>query len=618
MAKINKIKVDGTDYDIEDENAVHSESDPTVPNYVKSISENDIENWNGKADASDVEEMKEKLDKQIKLSMLNRNAGLQETKIGTDLTFDDTAECQIVTALSGNHSQNSTTGKNLFGRLEDGTYTIYGVTAVVKDGIVTLNGTSTGEGTYIFKQVDENLNGTYTLSINSSGSISGGNIAIVVNNNGNYVMTRNQTANSVTATLTNQVVTSYELYMNNGLTFTNFVIKPQLELNSSATDYEPYTGGIATPNPDYPQEIKCVTGEQEISICNKNLAYTGWAEDFVNRVNDTSKAKILTYDNKNCLYYTASAGYNDYDNKYMFKTNWKENTQYSISFDLKASLANTGNIAIYYTDGTYKSFTAQNTIPANTWKNIGMVSETNKTIKYIAGFYNDGNCYIDLDSFMVEEGTTQTNYVEHQSQTYPLSLGTMEFLDDDEIRRDENGNYYKYAKWAKVIFDGSENWQYHKNLNNNNTFHLYFRGSLPIVNNKQLCNIGTYWTSNWNYGRNNTFQMSKEGQANQMVYTSNNFESANEFKNYLQEKYEDGEPMYVCYELETPETTIITDSTLISQLDDIYYATSYNGQTNISQEYDEKPFKLTMNVVKDLNKVISNITNAVIEIGGDI
>ena len=34
-------------------------------------------------------------------------------------------------------------------------------------------------------------------------------------------------------------------------------------------DYEPYTNG-ASPNPDYPQDIQIVTGENTITISNKD------------------------------------------------------------------------------------------------------------------------------------------------------------------------------------------------------------------------------------------------------------------------------------------------------------------------------------------------------------
>lgn len=45
----------------------------------------------------------------------------------------------------------------------------------------------------------------------------------------------------------------------------------QLEEGSTATSYEPYVGGTASPNPDYPQEITNVTGDVEVKVQNKNL-----------------------------------------------------------------------------------------------------------------------------------------------------------------------------------------------------------------------------------------------------------------------------------------------------------------------------------------------------------
>lgn len=42
--------------------------------------------------------------------------------------------------------------------------------------------------------------------------------------------------------------------------------KMQLEIGSTATTFEPYVGGTASPNPDYPQAVKTVTGENTLTI----------------------------------------------------------------------------------------------------------------------------------------------------------------------------------------------------------------------------------------------------------------------------------------------------------------------------------------------------------------
>lgn len=51
-----------------------------------------------------------------------------------------------------------------------------------------------------------------------------------------------------------------------------------------------------------------------------------------------------------------------------------------------------------------------------------MISTANKTIKYLRTLWSSGNCYIDLDTFQIEEGATATTYESYQGQTYPINL----------------------------------------------------------------------------------------------------------------------------------------------------------------------------------------------------
>lgn len=51
---------------------------------------------------------------------------------------------------------------------------------------------------------------------------------------------------------------------------TTAVDKFQVEIGETATSYEPYTGGIPSPNPDYPQEIKAVVNPKVV-VRGKNL-----------------------------------------------------------------------------------------------------------------------------------------------------------------------------------------------------------------------------------------------------------------------------------------------------------------------------------------------------------
>lgn len=57
-----------------------------------------------------------------------------------------------------------------------------------------------------------------------------------------------------------------------GQTANNLLFKPMITTDLTATydDFEPYTGGIPSPNPSYPQEIKSVVNPT-VKVCGKNL-----------------------------------------------------------------------------------------------------------------------------------------------------------------------------------------------------------------------------------------------------------------------------------------------------------------------------------------------------------
>ena len=49
--------------------------------------------------------------------------------------------------------------------------------------------------------------------------------------------------------------------------------------------YEPYTGGIPSPSPDYPQEIKSVVNPK-VKVCGKNL-WNPILKGYINNTNES-------------------------------------------------------------------------------------------------------------------------------------------------------------------------------------------------------------------------------------------------------------------------------------------------------------------------------------------
>lgn len=180
-----------------------------------------------------------------------------------------------------------------------------------------------------------------------------------------------------------------------------------------------------------------------IRICNENLAYEGWAEDFVSRINNKGRASIVTKDGRKCLYYSPDAGYKDYDNKYLFKTNWKENTQYTFNFDIYLDNKNGyANLLIQYTDGTVQELM---NLKSNEWNKVDFKSKVNKTIKYLRVNWRSESTYIDLNTFMVYEGTEISQYIPNKAQKYSLNetLRGIKVTDKTIANyQDENGNYW--------------------------------------------------------------------------------------------------------------------------------------------------------------------------------
>ena len=150
--------------------------------------------------------------------------------------------------LYGKSEQFTTIGKNLL-KIRDGTQTARGITITAKDGVVELKGIAAESGWAIFDIDSFVLDGTYILSSNITADIR----VKVVNKSFKTVMEQDKSV-----TLENVEVSRVCFVVTKGETYDVSNILIQIEKGSVATSYEPYTGGIPSPNPSYPQEIKSV------------------------------------------------------------------------------------------------------------------------------------------------------------------------------------------------------------------------------------------------------------------------------------------------------------------------------------------------------------------------
>lgn len=168
--------------------------------------------------------------------------------------------------LYGKSEQKQYSGKNLLNATLQ-TATVNGVTCTNNgDGTYTLNGTASNGGAEFLIAQFSGENGQKLLGCPSNSkcmlqAIDRVTWTHVSSESGNGVIIKDS-----------DTLTHIRIFVSAGISVSNETIKPMLTTDLTATydNFEPYTGGIPSPNPDYPQEIKSVVNPT-VKVCGKNL-----------------------------------------------------------------------------------------------------------------------------------------------------------------------------------------------------------------------------------------------------------------------------------------------------------------------------------------------------------
>ena len=491
------------------------------------------------------------------------------TGTGTTFTISNTKKAKMNNTLKGNTEQTTYTGKNLLNNTAT-SQTINGITYTINsDGTVIANGTATNlstfhlisnttltlsAGTYILSGCPENgSDNTYRLDINDGASIpeAGGQVK--------------DFGSGKTFTLSeNLTLTNVRIRIASGTTINNLVFKPMIRLSSITDDtYEPYVGGTASPNPNYPQDIRVVKGDNTINIIGKNLLDTSKKLD--GYAFDNSTNKIISSSTYELYYIPIKAG-----------------ETYISSSELGTS---SGNIAYAYCN----EFPQLNTpVVSRTTSAISILNGGTFTapseVKYLLIRITKSSQ--TLNNWQIEKGSTATTYEPHQEQSYVFYLEDLELCKignyQDYIYK-SNNTWYKYKAIDKVVLDGSESWSI-----GNDILYIEFNGYKRIEGITCICNyyqaIENVNNSSGIKPYNNTiaFRKNPNDTINQVFINDTQYNNVNEFKNWLSTHN-----TTVYYILETPTSIEITDLDLIEQLNSLENAISYNNETNIFTEYEE-------------------------------
>lgn len=319
-------------------------------------------------------------------------------KINGDIVFQ---KMILIKTFYGDSKQNTTTGKNLLpmSKIKGQTITKNGVTVTCnEDGSVLLNGTSTSYTEFVFCGTWNSTNtlfqlksgATYSSLLPASNTnfhiVSSSSIKLSFTINGSYTLTEDIN------------VTEVIFAMNTGVSFDNQIWYPMIFEGTYANkpEYEPYTGGIPSPNPDYPQEIQTIVGAS-LKLTGKNLFdYNYYFENYVNNGSQYSIYPcVLTL--KPDISYTVSTN--------------KDNGEFANIFAWSGS------------DITVSPGTTSNGVLSNSPRTI----TTDSNGKLVLSIRNIDTT--SKDSFengtiwvQIEEGTTATEYEIYKTQSIPTDL----------------------------------------------------------------------------------------------------------------------------------------------------------------------------------------------------
>lgn len=165
------------------------------------------------------------------------------------------------TEMIGASEQNTTTGKNLLNVNREESASCNVKMTNNNDGTVTLSGTATGNAYVSALKQDINLPlGSYIFSGVPVNNLNIKFILYEYDSSNTFVTSYQDTGNGVKVNVTDTThLFRPQFVVVKDTVVPNLVCYPMLRLEDTDSTFEPYTGGKASPNPDYPQEIKSVS-----------------------------------------------------------------------------------------------------------------------------------------------------------------------------------------------------------------------------------------------------------------------------------------------------------------------------------------------------------------------
>lgn len=429
---------------------------------------------------------------------------------GEEITLKEEKEIPLNLEISGNHKQETYSGKNIlnFGASKSGT--INGITYSYDENtqIWTVNGTATAKTDVHFGSIIKSkANKVYQLeTFHLGGSISSDKCMIYMQDeNQNWAGWSCQLLNvdaRQPATKDKNLSMGLLIFrIESGITLNNYKFKAQFEQtdNPTVVEWEPYVGGILSPNPNYPSEIKTVGS-------NINL-FNAYSSDLSYYLRNTDKEKY-TINNSNSIKVEGTGV--SWNRVEITISNLKPNTKYTITSQItNITQGWAGLLCDYDNNNIFKVSNKEQSNPQ-----ITIITDENGKVKlqfftnYTSTVQNSSAIFDDIK---LVEGTEVGEYSKYGQRSVKVTKCNKNLVGDIQKGYWNNTGVFEYdtnfvsSKQIKVekgktyiggLFDKNKNYVgkvVYVLFGKNKNFTRYSgEETITIGNNEEYVSIRTY------------------------------------------------------------------------------------------------------------------------------
>lgn len=210
---------------------------------------------------------------------------------------EDSGSLDFNWKIKGGHYQKQTVQSDNLLILEDTTITTNGITLVVKDGVITINGTPTASTNIDFKIKKKLKAGTYWHMVNRASGSASGNIGFLIMKSISSSATTINGSGGANFTLEEDTEAFYRIWTDKNNTISNVAYKC---LISEGSDSKPWVQGIPdSPSLDYPSVIETAGSNANLfdgELESGSLANNS-GQNYANAKNTRSKNYIAVEEN---------------------------------------------------------------------------------------------------------------------------------------------------------------------------------------------------------------------------------------------------------------------------------------------------------------------------------